>query len=248
MPTCSMASGVQVWVEGVGSWAIQGAGWESNPIDFTARRPVRRFAVLSIVQYCPPPPRKGNHPASGRRSPSRERPLKAPPEKVPADLFDKPGRPWQNTLTVLVAVAMHRLRGQKARHSVIHLNCVDKALLAFEVNCTGQRIGYSGIFSVRGEPDPDRLRKAILSTARAHPKLMTTLCGGPLWHHRRKHEDFVGEVLEVQDLTAVQVHHDSAKAAIESPGEQRIREWINRPLDTRKVFPFRVLSAEEGTD
>jgi len=128
----------------------------------------------------------------------------------------------------------------------VKLNCVDKALLAFEVNCTGQRIGYSGIFSLRGEPDPDRLRKAILSTARAHPKLMTTLCGGPLWHHRRKHEDFVGEVLEVQDLTAVQVHHDSAKAAVESPGEQRIREWINRPLDTRNVFPFRVLLLKKG--
>ena len=97
---------------------------------------------------------------------------------------------------------------------MIHLNCVDKALLAFEVNCTGRRIGYSGIFSVEGEPDPDRLRKAILSTARAHPKLMTTLCGGPHWRHRRVHQEFVGEVLEVQDLSAAQAQEGSTKADI----------------------------------
>jgi hypothetical protein len=129
----------------------------------------------------------------------------------------------------------------KRRSGVIHLNCFDKALLSFEVNCTGQRIGYSGIFSVRGEPDPDRLRKAIMSTARAHPELMTTVRGGPLRHYRRVHDDFVEEVLEVQDLAALQAQKDSAQADIGTLYEQRIHEWINRPLDTRKSFPFRVL-------
>ena len=43
---------------------------------------------------------------------------------------------------------------------------------------------------------------------------MTTLCGGPLWHHRRIHEDFVGEVLEVQDLSAAQAQEGSTKADI----------------------------------
>ena len=124
---------------------------------------------------------------------------------------------------------------------MIHLNCFDKSLLAFEVNCTGQRIGYSGIFSVRGEPDPDRLRKAILSTARAHPELMTTVRGGPLWHHRQVHDDVVGEVLEVQDLVAHPAQKDSVPADTGILYEQRIHEWINRPLDTRKTFPFRVL-------
>jgi hypothetical protein len=80
---------------------------------------------------------------------------------------------------------------------VNQLNCFDKSLLAFEVNCTGQRICYSGIFSVRGEPDPDRLRKAILSTARAHPELMTSLCGRSLRHCRGLHEESVDEVLDV---------------------------------------------------
>ena len=128
----------------------------------------------------------------------------------------------------------------------MRLNCVDKALLAFEVNCTGRRIGYSGIFSVEGEPDPDRLRKAILSTARAHPKLMTTLCGGPLWHHRRVHEEFVGEVLEVRDLVDLQTQKGSSQAVAAPQYEQDIREWINRPLDTRRVFPFRVLLVKKG--
>jgi len=127
---------------------------------------------------------------------------------------------------------------------VNNLNCFDKSLLAFEVNCTGQRIGYSGIFSVRGEPDAERLRKAILSTARAHPELMTTLCGGPLQHHRQVHDGVLGEVLEVQDLTA---SRDAAQAGIGPLYKQRIHEWINRPLDTRKIFPFRVLLLKKGT-
>ena len=135
----------------------------------------------------------------------------------------------------------------KRRSRIIHLNCFDKLLLAFEVNCTGQRIGYSGIFSVRGEPDPDWLRKAIMSTARAHPELMTTLCGGPLRHYRQVHDDVVGEVLEVQDLVALQEQKDSARADTGALYEQRIHEWINRPLDTRKSFPFRVLLLKKGT-
>ena len=134
----------------------------------------------------------------------------------------------------------------KNRSGIRHLNCFDKSLLSFEVNCTGQRIGYSGVFSVRGEPDPDRLRKAILSTARAHPEMMTTLCGGPLRHYRQVHDDVVGEVLEVQDLTALQMPKDSAQADIGTIREQRIHEWINRPLDTSKVFPFRVLLLKRG--
>lgn len=129
---------------------------------------------------------------------------------------------------------------------MIHLNCFDKSLLAFEVNCTGRRIGYSGIFSVRGEPDPARLRKAILSTARAHPEMMTTLRGGPFRHYRQVHDDFLGEVLEVQDLAVLQEQKDSAQASIESLYQQRIHEWLNRPLDTRRIFPFRVLLLKRG--
>jgi NRPS condensation-like uncharacterized protein len=128
----------------------------------------------------------------------------------------------------------------------MHLNCFDKALLSFEVNCTGRRIGYSGILSVRGEPDPDRLRKAILSTAGAHPEMMTTLYGGPFWHHRQFHEEVLGEVLEVQDLVALQAQKDSARADTGALYEKRVHEWINRPLDTRKSFPFRVLLLKKG--
>jgi len=141
---------------------------------------------------------------------------------------------------------MDRLRWRERPSGVIHLNCFDKALLSFEVNCTGRRIGYSGLFSVRGEPDPDRLRKAILSTARAHPEMMTTVRGGPLWHHRQVHGDVVGEVLEVQDLVALQAQKDSARADIGALYEKRVHEWINRPLDTSKVFPFRVLLLKKG--
>jgi NRPS condensation-like uncharacterized protein len=120
-------------------------------------------------------------------------------------------------------------------------------MLAFEVNCTGRRISYSGIFYLRGEPEADRLRKAILSTARAHPEMMTTLHRGPLWHHRQVHEDVLGEVLEVHDLVALQAQQNPARVDIGTLYEQCIHEWINRPLDTSRAFPFRVLLLKKGT-
>jgi NRPS condensation-like uncharacterized protein len=60
------------------------------------------------------------------------------------------------------------------------------------------------------------------------------------------HEEFLGEVLEVQDLVALQAQKDSAQADTGTLYEQRLHEWINRPLDTRKSFPFRVLLLKKG--
>ena len=98
---------------------------------------------------------------------------------------------------------------------VFSLNCFDKTLLSFEIGCTGQRMIYSGILYVKGDPDAGRLREAILSTARDHPELMTTLSGGPLRHRRQVHKEVVGEVLEVQDLGTArpQAGQDSPPAA-----------------------------------
>jgi NRPS condensation-like uncharacterized protein len=124
---------------------------------------------------------------------------------------------------------------------VRHLNCFDKILQSFEPGCTGRRMTYTGMLYLKGEPDADRLREAVLATARAHPELMTTLCGGPLWHHREVHEEVLGEVLEVQDLATVQAQGDSGRLDVEALHRQRLLQWINRPLDVRKSFPFRVL-------
>jgi NRPS condensation-like uncharacterized protein len=124
---------------------------------------------------------------------------------------------------------------------VFHLNCFDKTLLSFEIGCTGQRMIYSGILYLKGDPDAGRLREAILSTARAHPELMSTLSGGPFCHHRQVHEDIVGEVLEVQDLADLQAQQGSTSLDIDALYEESIHEWINRPLDVRKSFPFRIL-------
>jgi hypothetical protein len=89
-------------------------------------------------------------------------------------------------------------RGRVRSNSGIeHPNCADKTLLAFEVNCTGQRIKYTLILSIDGEPDVGRLREAILSTAHSHVRLMTTVRGGFFRHHRQVHESYLGEVLEV---------------------------------------------------
>jgi len=157
-------------------------------------------------------------------------------------LLDKSRPDCQNTLAVSSRVSDTGAEGGRERLSLAnHLNCFDKTLLSFEIGCTGQRMIYSGILYLRGDPDPDRLREAILSTARAHPELMTTLCGGPLRHHRQVHEEFVGEVLEVQDLAALQAQPGQGRLDVDALFRQRIHEWINRPLDVRKSFPFRIL-------
>ncbi|MDM7999221.1 MAG: condensation domain-containing protein [Dehalococcoidia bacterium] len=141
--------------------------------------------------------------------------------------------PWQS--------AAAQAEGGKGPGFVNRLNCFDKCLLAFEIGCTGRRISYSGILYLRGEPDVERLRGAILSAMRAHPELMTTLCGGPLQHHRRVCSDVMGEVLEVQDLVSSHTQQGSTQVDARALYEERIHEWINRRLDVRKDFPFRVL-------
>ncbi len=157
-------------------------------------------------------------------------------------MFDKTHPDWQNTLAVSSRVSDTGAEGGKERLSLANrLNCFDKTLLSFEIGCTGQRMIYSGILYLKGDPDPGRLREAILSTARAHPELMTTLCGGPLRHRRQVHEEYVGEVLEVQDLSAAQSKAGQGQLDVDASFRQRIHEWINRPLDVRKSFPFRIL-------
>ena len=68
------------------------------------------------------------------------------------DAFDKVRSAWRNMqLLVQSRSSDRKIRdgGVKRRSGVIHLSCFDKALLSFEINCTGQRIGCSGIFSVK---------------------------------------------------------------------------------------------------
>jgi NRPS condensation-like uncharacterized protein len=174
-----------------------------------------------------------------------------PPERTPSDddLFDKLRQRWQNTLQSEAAGATHRQGvGVKKHREVEHPNCADKMLFAFQVNCTGQSLKYTLILSIEGEPDVGRLIGAILSTSEAHARLMTTVRGGFFRHYRQVHDSYVGEVLEVQNLSALQEQQGSTKADIGTLYERCIHEWINRPLDTRKSFPFRVLLIKKDSD
>jgi hypothetical protein len=102
------------------------------------------------------------------------------------------------------------------RHSKVEYpNCADKMLLGFEVNCTGRSIKYTLILSIVGEPDVDRLRGAIQSTAQSHERLMTTVRGGSFGHYRQVHDSYIGEVLEVRDPSAPQAQEGPAKAGID---------------------------------
>jgi NRPS condensation-like uncharacterized protein len=129
---------------------------------------------------------------------------------------------------------------------VEHPNCADKMLFGFQVNCTGQSIQYNVILSIEGDPDAGRLREAIVSTAQDHARLMTTVYGGFFTHRRQVHDSYVGEVLEIRDLSTPQAQLGSDRASMCSLYDQCIHEWMNRPLDTRKSFPFRVLLVRKG--
>lgn len=126
-------------------------------------------------------------------------------------------------------------------NGVIPLNCFDKALLSFEVNCGRESIGYHGILSIKGELDIGRLNQAIESTLRLHPTMLTVLHTGRFRYYRQIEYGREGKVLEVRDLSDLQSDRDSADAEINIQYERCLHEWINQPLNVKSGFPFKVL-------
>lgn len=125
------------------------------------------------------------------------------------------------------------------RSIVTPLNCIDKVLLSYD--SAHQPMTFHLILSVEGEVDSVRLNEALLSVLRFYPAMRTTVRTRRLGHVRQVHEDFGNEVLEVCDLVDSGSARRSGGAETKSEYEMCLFEWMNRPLDVQKEFPFRVL-------
>ncbi len=127
----------------------------------------------------------------------------------------------------------------KKGNGIISLNCVDKSLLAFEN--ANQRMTYHGILSIEGEIDANKLNQALLSVLRFHPTLRTIVRPDHFRHFRQIQDASDRKILEVRDLVDLQRVKDLSDVEIDTEYERCLSEWINRPLDVEKEFPFRVL-------
>lgn len=117
----------------------------------------------------------------------------------------------------------------KAPHRSIPLNCMDRAVLAFhEIN---EPFIIHALLELEGGVDPSRLNQAIMSAQMDHPVMRTILRGKYLKIDREVQDDLGNSVLTVQSLAQTpDSDHDGC-----------LFEWMNKPLDLRKEFPFRVL-------
>jgi NRPS condensation-like uncharacterized protein len=133
----------------------------------------------------------------------------------------------------------------KKGDGIIPLNCVDKSLLAFEN--ADQRMTYHGILSIEGEIDADRLNQALLFVLRFHPTLRTVVRTKPFRLFRQIQDASDRKILEVRDLVDLQLVKDLSDVEIDTEYERCLSEWINRPLDVGREFPFRVLLLRKRT-
>lgn len=109
------------------------------------------------------------------------------------------------------------------------MNCVDKCELALD--SIGERAFIHAFIDLEGEIDPVRLNQAIMSAQETYP-IMRTILRRKYYRHFREIQDELGQVvLSVQDLTQLK----------DADNEKCLWQWINQPMDLRKVFPVRVL-------
>ena len=133
----------------------------------------------------------------------------------------------------------------KKSDGIIPLNCVDKSLLAFEN--ASQRMTYHGILSIEGEIDAGRLNQALLFVLRFHPTLRTVIRTKPFRLFRQIQNASDRKILEVCDLADLQRLKDLSDVEIDTEYERCLSEWINRPMDVEREFPFRVLLLRKKT-
>lgn len=130
------------------------------------------------------------------------------------------------------------LRGKKqggGREGLISMNCIDKCLLALDgVN---EPMIFHIVLRLEGEVDPRRLNQAIQSAQEAHPVMRSFLRNKFLRSFREIQDDFEGVTLTVQQSADTN----------DADREGLLCQWMNKPLDIRKEFPFRALLVK-GSD
>ena len=120
-------------------------------------------------------------------------------------------------------------RKKRSLSRSIPLNCVDKCELALD--SIGERELIHALVDLEGEIDHVRLSQAIMSAQETYP-IMRTILRSKYFRHFREIQENPGEgALSVQDLAQLK----------DVDYEGYLFQWMNQPMDLRKVFPVRAL-------
>ena len=109
------------------------------------------------------------------------------------------------------------------------MNCVDKCELALD--SIGERALIHALIDLEGEIDHVRLSQAIMSAQETYPIMRTILRSKYLRDFREIQEKPGEGVLSVHNLSQVK----------DTDYEEYLWQWMNQPMDLRKMFPVRVL-------
>ncbi len=124
-------------------------------------------------------------------------------------------------------------------HTVVPMNCFDETWLG--ISTPIERIYFHMILYAKGEVDPARLDRALVSGIKRHPALRTTLRKGLLKRFRDLREDLGHNIVQFRDLTDPQEIAARGQTGEEAYYDQVIRDWVNIPFKPEKELPFRVL-------
>lgn len=117
----------------------------------------------------------------------------------------------------------------------ISLNCIDKAILAFD--CANEPFIIHAIIDAEGgEIDPRRLGQSIAAAQKAFPIMRSILRWKYFWPYREAKSDLGDSVLTYTDMTR----------AGGRDYESVLFEWMNRRFDLAKEFPVRALLAKKN--
>jgi NRPS condensation-like uncharacterized protein len=126
-------------------------------------------------------------------------------------------------------MTMSEHSGKANSGKCVPLNCVDRCLLALDG--IGEHMLLHAILDIEGEIDPSRLEEAIGAGMKAHPVMATVLKSGLFGPRREIRQVSTNGVLTVTDLQGLASEEQ----------ERRLFDWMNQPMDLRRVHPLRVL-------
>lgn len=128
---------------------------------------------------------------------------------------------------------------RRAKRTTIPLNCIDKGM--FALHTKNELMLLHWMLTMAGTVEPARLRSALAAAVERYPALRGTVHNGVLSQARR-----MDDISGYDPLTITDLRRTHSGASVDSvhtgPLYQRLlSQWLNRPLDPAKEFPWRVL-------
>lgn len=127
----------------------------------------------------------------------------------------------------------------KSAKRITQLNCVDKALLAFD--SSGEPMVFHWVLTVDNAVDPDKLKSAVMTVLCRHLSMRAIIRMVRFRQVREVQDDPDSIIFSVWDPVASGSAGDATSSQIAAWYEKRLSEWMNKPLNPAKELPCRVL-------